>query len=354
MGRARAGERLYLRGRVWWCYGYKPDGGVWQESTHQRDKETARLAARTIERRYAADPDHRARAKLTARYAFEQVLAFQVEAGRASNTQRATEYHIAHLRGRFDDVPLSEITLADTTQYLRDRLAQGASRHTVKKELGTLTQAIRRVTKLGVYVPKTSPEHLFPDELGKAYEPRRRWLTRDQYAALLQALAPSVPGRLQIVPEDKRRRAPREDRRDYVIAWCNLGVRKSELFDIQPEDYDPVRRELRVRGTKTEGADRLVPVNDAAAEVLTRRVGCVRPFPAWENVTTKLEAVCGKLMIPNVTPNDFRRTFCSWLCQAGVPERVCAELLGHGSTVMVRAVYGQLDRDALRRAVVQI
>jgi integrase len=207
------------------------------------------------------------------------------------------------------------------------------------------------VTKLGLYVPRIAPEHLIPDELGKAYEPRERWLPREEYEALVRALTPVPPGKLQIVAEEKRKRAPRENRADYVIAWCNLGVRKEELSTIQPADYDAARRELRVRGTKTKGADRLIPVNDAAAEVLERRCHNAKPFPSWANCTKKLAETCAKLRLAPVTPNDFRRTFCSWLCQAGVPERICAELLGHGSTVMVRAVYGHLDRASLQRAV---
>jgi integrase len=285
------------------------------------------------------------------------VLEFQVSAGRSVNTQRASTYHAEHLLLLGQHKPLSEITLADTTGYLRRRLELGASRHTIKKELGTLTQAIRRCAKLGIYVPVVDPEHLIPDELGKAYEPRTRWLTREQYEKLVNVLRPApLAERNQRVQESARVRAPAVNRADYVIAWCNLGLRKSELFDVQPEDYNPTRQELHVRGTKTDKADRLVPVNKIAAEVLGRRCALETPFPEWHgsNCTRDLAKACKLLGMAPVTPNDFRRTFCSWLCQAGVPERVCAELMGHGSTVMVRAVYGQLDMASMRRAVAQL
>jgi integrase len=392
MGRAR--ERLYLRGKVWWTWGYSSDGTKYQESTHQRDPRAAELAAREIERRYAADPTHKSRSKVTLRFALEAVIDYQAAAGRAYTTVLSTTHNAEHLVGGLGiETPLSSITLDDTTRYLRWRLEQGAHRHTIKKELGKLTQAIRRVTKLGLYVPLVAPEHLIPDELGKCYEPRKRWLPRDEYEALIRELTPVPPGRLQIVPAEKRKRAPRENRADYVIAWCNLGLRASELFTVCPGDYNHERRELRVRGTKTEGADRLVPVNEAAAAVLVRRCDpskyrpdelarlvvlielrtlgkpgeftkahdrelrrMPRPFPDWSDgsCVRDLERKCKKAGIVKVTPNDFRRTFCSWLCQAGVPERVCAELLGHGSTVMVRAVYGHLDRGSLQRAVALI
>lgn len=330
--------------RFYWCRGRSADGSRWFESTKQTDPVAARLAAREIERKYVADPGWKAQQALTVERAVDLVLEFQAKADKAAATIRATTYHGRHLVEHLGaDKPLASVTLADTSKYLATRLKEGGSRHTVAKELRTLTQAMRRAAKLGLYRPERDPSHYVPDELGKVYEPRDRWLTREEYRALLAAMDPG----------DGRRH---HDRRDYVAAWCNLGLRKSELFDIRPGDYDPARRELRVRGTKTEGADRLVPVNDAAAEVLDRRCQHAAPFPVWAlgNCTRDLAAACKRAGIATVTPNDLRRTFCSWLAQAGVQERVCAELLGHASTVMVRAVYGHLDRISLASAVAKL
>ena len=44
-----------------------------------------------------------------------------------------------------------------------------------------------------------------------------------------------------------------------------------------------------------------------------------------------------------MTPNDLRRTFASWLKQAGTDSLTVARLLGHSSTAMVDKVYGRLD-----------
>jgi integrase len=352
--------------RYWWCWGRDVDGKQWDQSTKQTEATAAKLAAREIERRFAADPGWAAKSGLTVERGVDLVLDFQRASGKAEATLTATRFHGRHLVEHLGSLPLPAVTLADTTRYLHKRLAEGGSRHTISKELKTLTQAMRRAAKLGLYVPTKDPKHFTPDELGKVYTPRDRWLTRAEYTALLAALAPT--------------RRHQEDRRDYVIAWCNLGLRKSELFSIEPGDFSSERKELRVRGTKTESADRLVPVNGAAAEVLERR--CTRdvPFPRWVNgsINRDLKLACRRVEkalnpgfdftpdpttgkrptppkpFPDAGPNDFRRTFCSWLCQAGVSERYCAELLGHDSTNMVRAVYGHLDRSALAAAVARI
>jgi integrase len=379
-----------------WCWGHDVNGKRWDESTKQTDPKAAKLAAREIERRYAADPGWKAQSALTLKFAMDLVLKYQRDAKAAPATIRATEYHARHLIEILKpDTPLPAITLNDTTAYLDKRLAQGASRHTISKELKTLAQAMRRAEKRGLYRPEQSPKHFIPDELGSVYKPRDRWLTRTEYEKLLVALAPRNPARDQRIT-GPRKRAAREDRRDYVIAYCNLGLRKSELFDVLPGDYDHQRRELRVRGTKTDGADRLVPVNEDVAPVLQRRCDPARftreqveqlrrlvekknrrvapdeepltdeeaallqtldkPFRDWTdgNCTRDLTKACARAGIARVTPNDLRRTFCSWLCQAGVPERVCAELMGHESTVMVRAVYGHLDREGMAAAVARI
>jgi hypothetical protein len=52
-----------------------------------------------------------------------------------------------------------------------------------------------------------------------------------------------------------------------------------------------------------------------------------------------------------VTPNDLRRTFASWMMQAGENTLTVAKLLRHSSTKMLERVYGQLADPALARAV---
>jgi integrase len=337
--------------KFFWAWGFDANGRRWDESTKQVDRKAAQLAARAIELKYLADPNWKALESLTLERALDLVIDYQRRKDDAENTIRATTYHGRHLVEILGaETMLPGITLSDTTRYMTKRLKQGASRHTVAKELKTLTQAMGRAEKLGLYRPKHSPKHYMPDELEGHYKPRDRWLSNEEYERLLAALAPHAPERDQRTKR-QRKRIEREDRRDYLIAYCHLGVRKTELFDAQPGDYDEARRQLRVRGTKTDGADRVVPASAAAAEVLVRRNNRKKPFPVWSNPTRDLESACDRAGVGRVTPNDLRRTFCSWLCQAGVPERVCAELMGHKSTVMVRAVYGHLDQVGMRAAV---
>lgn len=56
----------------------------------------------------------------------------------------------------------------------------------------------------------------------------------------------------------------------------------------------------------------------------------------------------------NVRPNDLRRTFASWLKQAGVDSTVVAKLLGHTTSRMVEIVHGHLNDPTTRAAVTKL
>jgi integrase len=332
----KASSRLYLRGLIWWAWGYDVNGKIWRESTKQRDKRAAQLAAREIERRYAADSNAARSSKVTLKIAMANLLDLQRKKGRADNTIRATSYHARHLIELLGaDRPITTITIADTTSYFERRLEQGGDPHTIHKELIALKQAWKRVAKLAGLQP---PPDLKPEEMGQVYKPRERWLPRAEYTALIESLA---------VTSDRTE----ELRADYITAWCFTGLRRAELTAYDRErDLDAAKRELKVWGTKTDKAERVVPLANEAFEVFSRRAS----FPPWTNDRRDLEVACKRAGIAKASPNDFRRTFCSWLCQAGVPERITAELMGHASTAMVRAVYSHFDTASLASAVARI
>jgi integrase len=54
------------------------------------------------------------------------------------------------------------------------------------------------------------------------------------------------------------------------------------------------------------------------------------------------------------TPNDLRRTYASWLVNAGAPLKVVANLLGHSSTRMVDLVYGRVADETQKAWVARL
>jgi integrase len=103
---------------------------------------------------------------------------------------------------------------------------------------------------------------------------------------------------------------------------------------------------------------REVPLGEDALEVLARRARDAgdRPlFPFVFSTTYRREmvAACAAAKIALVTPNDMRRTFCSWLANGDVSEAQAARILGSSST-MVRRVYAQFAAETMARAVARL
>jgi Phage integrase family len=83
-----------------------------------------------------------------------------------------------------------------------------------------------------------------------------------------------------------------------------------------------------------------------------RRQG--RVLEPWNNIRRDLAIACEKAGLDRVTPNDLRRTFASWLKQAGVDSFTVGKLMGHTSSRMVELVYGHLNDVTFINAVKQL
>lgn len=285
-----------------------------------------------MERERSVGPPNLTQTK-TLRSGLIELRSQMLRAQRAAPTIEVVETKGRHLLRLLGDCDLSRITAKQLASYADARIEEGASPHTAKKELGVLRQVVKAN---GLPWDK----RIMPD-LGRVYIPRERWLTHGEYRSLLAALEPA----------DGRQR---RDRRAYVVAWCHLGLRASELYGLRWSDVDWDQRIVRVRGTKTKGADRVLPLNNEAFAALDSRTHLAKPFPVWGNVRRDLIAACGRAKIAPVTPNDLRRTFASWLANAGVSMFATSRLMGHKSTAMVDLVYARLGKNVGRDAVSRI
>lgn len=315
--------KLYRKkGRTgWWCTGRDVSGKRWWKPTRQTNRKAAEVAARQIELRIASGEADRSEVETLAS-ALANVLHVAERGQRAKSTidYRATKArHLVRILG--DTIRLDQIDKKRLGWYADRRLAEGADPHTIHKELGTLRRAIR-LSDIP-WDPKLMPD------LGRVYEPEERWLEPWEYPLLLNSL--------------RARWQP------YLAMWCYTGMRESELYAVRPNDVQLGRRLLHIRGTKTQKADRWMPLTDLidgttnpAFVILESRMNLTPMFPRWNHVWTDLRDACIRAGLRPVNCLDLRRTFCSGLANAGVSMRVCAELMGHTSTRMVEQVYARL------------
>lgn len=319
-------DRLYLRGKIWWCWYYDKDRKVKRETTTCTDREAARLVLRRKENAQQ-DPEEK-----PGYVSLDSVLT-DLETWTKNNRRPMTVHFVGFKTKRLreglgKETDINGLTLRDLEEYVEKRKIDVAPA-TIGKELAMLRYALTRARKKGRFsgdIEKIFPEYRTP------YRPKKRWLSREEYEKLLGEF------------ENPARKL-------WIITAVYTGARMSELEGLTWKDVRG--SEIHVRGTKTERSDRIVPLHEVLKDALGER-GIGKLVPLWGKVNRDLKAACKRAKIDPVSPNDLRRTFASWLLQAGVTSSVVAALLGHTTTTLVDLTYGKLDQGTLREAVGKI
>jgi len=328
---------LYKRKQVWWAWFYDCHGKRVRVSTGQRDVSLARTAARELERERISSGERPT--PFSVIEALAVAMASVERTGRSPATIKFYEAKakpIVRLLGTMD---VNALSLGDTEKYLEARRHGGVSDATIGKELGALRFALRRSKKHKVHghpAFRGDAMELMPEGVIGTYHPRERALSLEEYRKLRSKLQPR--------------------RREYLDLYVGLGVRYSELTRITAADVvldAPAR--VHVRGTKTEGANRTVPLRAELARILAARIASTprgEPLlPVWTNMRRALHLACKAAEIAPVSPNDLRRSFATWLGEGGVPALVTASLLGHTNSTMVRTVYSRIGSTAQHDAI---
>lgn len=155
-------------------------------------------------------------------------------------------------------------------------------------------------------------------------------------------------------------------RHAIFITFVLAGPRVAELCALQAPHVDTATGRVSIAGTKTEAADRVVPLVPALRDVLLEHrmdVAADRgpAFPTRhgtnqnpDNIRTRiLKPIClkanalleaeGRLPIAHLTPHTLRRTFASILAVCNVPPRRATYLLGHTDPTLTMRVYNRFS-----------
>lgn len=321
--------RLYKRGAIWWAR-WSERGRYVRKSTKQNDREAAR---RTILRwqRELADPTHKTESEATLRAAAERFLEGLDVSGASAGTINMYECKVSHLIRIFGNAPLSAVTYETVTRYITTRRRETAKDHTIHRELTALRRTLQSAQRAGEF--KRPIGEVLP-KLKPGYEPRTHYLTREQVAALLAHLEPARAAQVA-----------------FVVC---TGARRGEIGRARRSDLRTDR--AAIRGTKTAKARREVPIVSLFADlwsVVARDADGAGDtlFSPWTNMRRDVAAAAKRAGVPAATWNDLRRTFATWLVQAGVATDIVARLMGHANSNMVQRVYGQQNTDSLAHLV---
>jgi len=114
---------------------------------------------------------------------------------------------------------------------------------------------------------------------------------------------------------------------------CQTGMRLGEAINITWADISD--NSVRIKGTKTESADRILLIHPSLQELLDK-ISRYREsrLPQEKvlrrkNILKPLRKACKSLGIPPLRHHDLRHYFATRAVDAGIPPPVAAQLLGH-------------------------
>lgn len=329
--------RVFKRGAIWYGWVYE-NGQRIQRSTRCTDRRAAESVVAQWERA-AADPDSAAADQATLGQAI--TLLLNDRAARAALGQRSMEtvgfykrksgYLLRHFTEQFR---LARMNAGAVDEYIVARAAEGASSHTLAKELTTLRAALKLAARAGTW--RGSIDAVMPVRFSAAYKPRERALTEAELDDLLRELEPDRAARVAFIVATSARRGE-SDR-----------AMRADIID---------ETRAFVRGTKTAQSKRMVPVVLPACQRLLAFAaergegGGGMLFTPWPNMVRDLKAACARAEMDPCSANDLRRTFGHWHRMRGVAPVDIGAAMGHTTSAMVERVYGKLPVEALEQRI---
>lgn len=304
---------------VFWCRIPNPAGGRHlRESTGQRDRTAALAEWRRLCRESVSPPDQ-AKDSPPLHLALERREAERKSAGRAAATlemYRKKGKHLTRLLGGL--TPLASIEAEQIDDYIATRSKEGAKPSTIHKELVILRGTLRLARRRKEY-PHALDE-VMPLDFSPKYKPRERVLSVVEVDAIIAKL-------------------PTKRAAVFALIVATGATYPSEVTPIRPGDLSGTT--VRLRGTKRETRDRLVPIPAHARRWLALAKKSA-PFEPWSNIRRDLHAVCDELGLEHCSPNDLRRTFGHLLRALGHPPHLIGAAMGHRDSRMAERVYARL------------
>jgi len=319
-------------------------------STGCQDREAARVVRARLERE-AADPNNATARRTTV----ADMIAHVLEDRRAAKgrrglvTEKTIRYHEEKL-GHFarlwgPEMPLAEVTYDLVGKYIAQRRTEpGAangttvSQHTIHKELQDLRLGLRLESARNAY-PHNVDHVTRSRRFAVGAKKCERFLTWPEIAALIGAFL-----------------ATESIERAQQVAWhIAVGGRMSESEHAEMKDHDLTAWRVRVRGTKSKGADAVIPIAPAFRRLLEwalyGRPKTVKLFSPWLNFNRALKRACARAGIERCSSNDLRRTHMTLLSHAGIPNEVLKNISRHTTTRMLDERYVVDDLDVTSRLI---
>lgn len=311
--------KLFKRGDTY--YADLRTEGLGKVSLHTSDRAVAKVRLRDAELGTTSQASHAPKAL---GHAIDEMILLKRPVTAAFYREKAG--HLFRLLGEAADI--NTLTRAQVAEYCTTRLREGAARHTIHKELVVLRQALKEAKLRNEFAGNVDIVPTWKAE----YEPKTRWLTPDDFAKLLSVAPPH--------------------RHPWLMIQAYTGAELGAMRRLAWEHVNLTRGVITIPGTKRTARYRtdmpLHPQLKAYLKTLDSAQPLIRP---WLKVHRDMKLYCSRAgIVPPATTHDLRRTFGSWLVQAGVDLHHVARLMGN-TPAMVARVYGQTSDASYAAAI---
>ncbi len=336
----------YKRRKTWWT-DFSVNGQRYRQSLHTKDWREAQARDKQLISQ-ASEGKLAASSRQLSRVPFAEAANRYLEHRKLLTPEPTWKPEAARLKplgALFIGLRINQITEDHVRNYQRHRCAAGRHPRTINHELKLLLRLLRLAK---VRVPDV--------QMLPVPRPRVRLLSEEEKLRLYQTAA-SNP--------------------DWFVAYCaalltaNASLRPSELRSSRWRDVDANERTVLVHRSKTDAGLRVVPLNDEAwvaicalrkrAEILGTnqpdnfvfhrlwpKVDGTRPMSSWRSAWRSLRKAAG---LPGFRYYDLRHQCVTEMLEAGVPEGVIREIVGHLDPAMTR--WYSHPRLAAKRAAVE-
>ena len=186
--------------------------------------------------------------------------------------------------------------------------------------------------------------------------PMKKWLGQNKYKSSRRKLTITLNDLGRIV-----KHAQPHLKFALETLWAT-GVRPgpSELFKLQWSDVNWESKNIRVRGTKTEGADRIIPLCDDFMDILKQQQQGAKTDYLIEYQGKPIKRKLGKSLAQaveaagiksNVCLYQIRHLFASEMIKVKGDLRAVAGMMGHSSLKMLTEVYYHELEGERRKAI---
>ncbi len=341
--------KLFKRGRIWFARVPQRGGGTKRVSTYCTDKRAAEAALPQLERE-AVDPAFAAANRTTTQEILADYYLSRERAGRAKDSKKFVWQKSRHLvrllpefarnithaaMGEYVDARLKEWAVRPVVDESGHLLKAGrpVKRTTVRKELSVAKAALYLARRNGKWLGE--PEDVIP-EVDDDHEDGKRFLTHAEMIGLASVLPP---------------------RRMAVVAFAvATGCEAQALWRASAADVAADKTTVQIHGRKRKSRDRpahlALPEQRVLVDYALRNADHLATgllFAPWANMRRDLTEACKKIGAPPCNANDLRRTYGSWLRQAGVAPQLIGASMGHADSRMVERVYGKLPPEDVAR-----